>query len=95
MAIGARERDILTQFLLEAIIISIAGCLIGLVLGIGIALLVNKLTSMVVVISAARCWWPSPSPPAWASSSALPGPQGGSPPIPLEALRYQWICLEF
>ncbi|MBK7898141.1 MAG: ABC transporter permease [Azonexus sp.] len=51
MAIGARERDILTQFLLEAIIISIAGCLIGLVLGVGIALLVNAITDMVIVIS--------------------------------------------
>ena len=30
MAIGARQRDILTQFLLEAMMISIAGCLIGL-----------------------------------------------------------------
>ena len=51
MAIGARERDILTQFLLEAIIISVAGCLIGLALGIGGALLTNALTDMVIVIS--------------------------------------------
>ncbi|WP_371322742.1 ABC transporter permease [Dechloromonas sp. ZY10] len=51
MAIGARERDILTQFLLEAIIISLAGCLIGLLLGLGGALLINLLSGMVVVIS--------------------------------------------
>ena len=51
MAIGARERDILTQFLLEAIIISVAGCLIGLILGVGIALLVNAISDMVIVIS--------------------------------------------
>ena len=51
MAIGAREKDILTQFLLEAIIISIAGCLIGLLLGVGVALTVNKITNMAVVIS--------------------------------------------
>ena len=51
MAIGARQKDILTQFLLEAIMISITGCLIGLVLGIGGALLVNALTNMVIVIS--------------------------------------------
>ena len=51
MAIGAREKDILSQFLLEAIMISIAGCFIGLLLGVGAALLVNALTSMVVVIS--------------------------------------------
>ncbi len=51
MAVGARERDILLQFLLEAIIISLAGCFIGLLLGIGGALLVNALTGMMVVIS--------------------------------------------
>jgi len=52
MAIGARERDILLQFLLEAIVISIIGCLIGLILGIGGAMLVNKLAQATVVISA-------------------------------------------
>ena len=51
MAIGARQRDILTQFLLEAIIISVAGCLIGLLLGVGGAVLVNKLARTAVVIS--------------------------------------------
>ncbi len=51
MAIGARQKDILTQFLLEAIMISITGCLIGLILGIGGALLVNAITDMVIVIS--------------------------------------------
>ncbi|MDZ4099105.1 MAG: ABC transporter permease [Methylophilaceae bacterium] len=51
MAIGARERDILLQFLLEAIVISIVGCLIGLVLGIGGAILVNYLTNAVILIS--------------------------------------------
>lgn len=51
MAIGARQKDILTQFLLEAIIISVAGCLIGLALGIGGALLINAITDMVIVIS--------------------------------------------
>jgi len=51
MAIGARERDILLQFLLEAIIISVAGCFIGLLFGIGGALLVNALTGTMVIIS--------------------------------------------
>ena len=53
MAIGARQKDILTQFLLEAIMISITGCLIGLILGIGGALLVNAITNMVIVVSGA------------------------------------------
>ena len=51
MAIGARQKDILSQFLLEAIIISIAGCLIGLLLGVGGAILVNVLANTAVVIS--------------------------------------------
>jgi len=51
MAIGARERDILMQFLLEAIIISVAGCFIGLLLGIGGALMVEALTGTMVIIS--------------------------------------------
>ena len=51
MAIGARERDILLQFLLEAIVISVIGCLIGLALGISGAMLVNKLAEAAVVIS--------------------------------------------
>ena len=51
MAIGARQKDILTQFLLEAIMISLAGCLLGLLLGIGGALLVNATTGMVIVVS--------------------------------------------
>jgi putative ABC transport system permease protein len=40
-ALGAREGDILTQFLLEALIISLVGALIGLALGLLIALAVN------------------------------------------------------
>jgi len=52
MAIGAREKDILLQFLLEAIIISVIGCFIGLLLGIGGALLTETLTGTAVIISA-------------------------------------------
>lgn len=37
MAVGARRRDILAQFLVESIVISIAGGLLGLLLGIGAA----------------------------------------------------------
>ena len=51
MAIGARERDILLQFLLEAVIISVVGCFIGLLLGIGGAWLTQLLTDTMVIIS--------------------------------------------
>jgi putative ABC transport system permease protein len=51
IAIGARQRDILLQFLLEAITISIVGCLVGVGLGIGGAVLVNQITQTAVVIT--------------------------------------------
>jgi putative ABC transport system permease protein len=51
MAIGARGKDILLQFLLEAIIISVAGCLIGVLLGVGGALAVQELTGMEVLVT--------------------------------------------
>jgi putative ABC transport system permease protein len=38
MAIGARRRDILAQFLAEAIIVSVLGCVLGVALGVGIAM---------------------------------------------------------
>jgi putative ABC transport system permease protein len=48
-AMGARKVDILTQFLLEAVILSLAGGAIGIVLGVGIARLVDA-TGMINAI---------------------------------------------
>ena len=50
-AVGARRRDILAQFLLEALIISIIGCLIGVALGIGAAALVSVIAGSTVVVT--------------------------------------------
>ena len=52
VAIGARQRDILAQFLLEAIMISMIGCLIGVFLGVGAAMLANLLAGVPVVVTA-------------------------------------------
>jgi putative ABC transport system permease protein len=51
MAIGARGKDVLLQFLLEAVMISIIGCFIGVLLGIGGALLVQQITGLGVVVT--------------------------------------------
>ncbi len=51
MAIGANQRAILIQFLLEALMICIMGGLIGLVIGIGGAWLVSQMADMLIVIT--------------------------------------------
>jgi putative ABC transport system permease protein len=53
VAIGARQRDVRTQFLLEAIIISLFGCVVGVLLGVGAAVAANLIGSVPVVITGA------------------------------------------
>ena len=50
MSIGARGRDIMTQFLIESIIISVAGGVIGVVLGAAASLSVQFLLNWPVTI---------------------------------------------
>ncbi len=50
MSIGAKGRDILSQFLIESILISITGGLIGVLLGIGAAYIVKWLASFPIYI---------------------------------------------
>ena len=50
MSVGARGVDILSQFLIESILISITGGLIGVMLGVGAALAVQKFAHWTVSI---------------------------------------------
>ncbi len=51
MAIGARRKDILLQFLLEAVMICVMGGLAGVLLGVMGAWLVSKFAEMTVVVT--------------------------------------------
>ncbi|MGB5260649.1 MAG: ABC transporter permease [Gammaproteobacteria bacterium] len=51
MALGARQRDILWQFLLEALLLSIGGGLLGIVLGLGGALAVARFSALPVTVT--------------------------------------------
>lgn len=51
MAAGARKRDIIFQFLSEAIIISITGGLIGIILGISLAKIITRLTDILTIVT--------------------------------------------
>jgi putative ABC transport system permease protein len=89
MSVGARERDILWQFLLEAILLSALGGLLGILLGIGVSALISKFAG-----------WPTLIDPLTAvialAFSSLVGIFFGFYPArkaslldPIEALRYE------
>ncbi|MDL2222974.1 ABC transporter permease [Bacteroidales bacterium OttesenSCG-928-M11] len=52
MSIGAKGRDILSQFLIESILISVTGGLIGVLFGIGAAFAVNAIVQYPIYIQA-------------------------------------------
>ena len=52
-ALGARQRDILLQFLIEAVLLCVVGGLIGIGLGVGTSLLVAAVSPLPAVIA----WW--------------------------------------
>ena len=51
MAIGARPGDVLSQFLVEAMLLSILGGLIGIGLGVGLAMALPRLAGWAAVVS--------------------------------------------
>ena len=53
MALGARRRDILVQFLIEAVVLCLLGGVIGMALGTGGAYLIAKLAKWPPLVS----WW--------------------------------------
>ncbi len=51
MAVGARGMDILTQFLIEAVLISIVGGIIGVTLGIGTSFIIRNILNWPITIT--------------------------------------------
>lgn len=51
MSVGARERDILLQFLIEAIVLSLMGGLLGILLGVGSSRLISQFAGMETSVS--------------------------------------------
>lgn len=50
-ALGARRKDIVLQFLVETVVISATGGLLGIILGIGIPLIISSLTKVPTVVT--------------------------------------------
>jgi putative ABC transport system permease protein len=89
LAVGAHGRDVLTQFLIEAIILSVMGGALGVLLGVGASQLVSKLNNWPVLVSTSAIFG------AVAFSAAI-GVFFGYYPArkaaqldPIEALRYE------
>jgi len=88
-ALGARRRDILVQFLVESVTLSLAGGLIGIAIGVGLALLVGAVSPLPAAVNL-------PAVGLGILMSSLVGVFFGSYPAyraarldPVEALRYE------
>jgi putative ABC transport system permease protein len=88
-ALGAKRRDIATQFLIETVVLSCGGGLLGIGLGVGLAYLVSNVFGLPAII---RLW----SPLVAFGVSVLVGLASGGYPArraalldPIEALRHE------
>ena len=55
MAIGGRGRDILTQFLVESVVLSVFGGVMGILFGVGAAPLIDRFSSITTDVSSTIC----------------------------------------
>jgi putative ABC transport system permease protein len=50
-ALGAKKRDIITQFLVETVVLSVGGGLIGVLVGVAVPFVVSMLTDMMTIVT--------------------------------------------
>jgi putative ABC transport system permease protein len=51
LAIGAQKKDIVVQFLAEAVLISVTGGLIGVIIGIVASMLITKFAGILTIVT--------------------------------------------
>ena len=85
-ALGARPRDVQLQFLFEAIMLSLIGGLMGVLLGVGGSYLFNALGTMRTELVWRRSRWPLARRRRWASFSGTI-----RPPRPRSSIQ-SWRC---
>jgi len=50
-ALGAKRKDIVTQFLVETVVLSVGGGLIGVLIGVAVPFVVSTLTNMITIVT--------------------------------------------
>ncbi len=94
-ALGARERDILSQFLLEAVLLTVIGGVVGIVLGAGLAFIIALVLSQGLGVNWTFVFPWSGAALGFFVSAAIGLIFGGYPArqaskkSPIEALRYE------
>ncbi len=95
-AIGARNRDILTLFLVEAGLLGFLGGVVGVLIGLGIAKLVELLGALWIGTPYLRAWWSWELILAALAFSFIVGAVAGTAPAwqasrqkPVDSLRYE------
>ncbi len=88
-AVGARRRDILAQFLIEAVVVSVTGGVIGILLGWGITRLMSSLAGWAASLSAGAVGLAFAFSAAVGVAFGLWPARKASRLSPIEALRYE------
>ena len=89
-AVGARRRDLLTQFLIEAVVLSLAGGIIGILAGVGAAQFVSPMlgTDQPIVTTGSMILALGVSVAIGLFFGIYPAARAAALP-PIEALRYE------